>query len=273
MALERADVRLVARSEPGAAALAGPAHLESYSANAIHGSGREPDENPGDGIEEPQLAVRCGDAVCVELPRGRDPARDRPGPVHAENRGWDRLAAVVGRRLVGRDPEIRPVQTTSIPPAPISVCPSTEPFAGETRRRSRPRPVTQRSPPKTAIRSAATCSPPGIVDIRTTPLVAGSIRSSVFSRWFRTHTKVPSNANPAGPLPTAMRATCAFVPDRCGSGRVPRRLRPTVRRRPPTRRARRLRAESQPSPCSTQDRCGKRSSRGARSPRPRPRRR
>ena len=40
-ALERADVRLVARSEPRAAALAGPAHLESHAANASRRTRRD----------------------------------------------------------------------------------------------------------------------------------------------------------------------------------------------------------------------------------------
>jgi len=101
--------------------------------------------------------------------------------------------------------------TTSIPPVPISVEPITHPFAGDTRRRSSPRPVIQSRPPKTAIRSAATWSPPGIVAIRAAPFVAGLIRSSVFSRWLRIQTKEPSNAKPAGPLPTGTRATWVFV--------------------------------------------------------------
>ena len=110
--------------------------------------------------------------------------------------------------------------------------------------------------------------------MRTTVFVAGSIRSSVFSRWFSTQTYVPSKAKPAGPSPTGSRATCRFVRGSTRSSGLPGVVGdPDAPRRRPRGTGRRPSSAIWAATRFVPGRCGRRSSRAGRSPRPRPRRR
>src|SRR5262245_48379834 len=69
------------------------------------GSGREPDEEPRDGVEEPELPVRGRDAVGVERPRRGDGRRDSAGGVDPQDGRDQWLAARVAVGRIRDGPE------------------------------------------------------------------------------------------------------------------------------------------------------------------------
>ena len=162
---------------------------------------------------------------------GADRRRDRPvrGRRAAPRRRPDRRAARPPRRR-RRARGSRRRRRRRFQRARSRSCPSTVPVAGRERSRSRPRPVTQSEPPNEAIRSAArVVRRPEAVARRMTAFVAGSIRSSVFSRWLRHPDEGAVEPKPAGPSPTGTRAP------RPVRRRVDAKRAPARRRRPPRR--------------------------------------